>query len=476
MSSFDPNDFLVLYPGVYTAREKPLVEKYLADNKAIADRGAIDVKALISGTLPKDTPGVGPKIVVKEAMVRYNNAKYDPENPVLNDAAYARKLGYQDIFAYPTFGGHDDTYMVPYPTATRDTLLVSQLNHNFYNYKPVYPGDTLYLIVNKRQMTDLTPSSGSIYRSITIQSEGSIYNQKGEKVNDVIFRVTENLKIYKDDNKRPKNPTFADMWEAPEWTRRPQHYYTDSDWKVIRDIWANEKRQGATPRYWEDVKIGDEPTWTADGPIEGSVAPTAPWGMGIGGSRTMKKEIMDPKTFKTMIRGEKDGIYRLPNKADYIPPVPDDPSTAQRPPMPAEEGAIDTKDIHKTTETRAFLINYMGRDIAIRHIDNWMGDRGWIYNIRWSIMDPLAHAAYGKIAPNNPQAEYFLGKVPKMNGRHVLAHGLTGDLAIVKSCVYDKYARDGEFFVELGWWVETIDGYIWEEGGATVKLPSKNAK
>jgi hypothetical protein len=30
--------------------------------------------------------------------------------------------------------------------------------------------------------------------------------------------------------------------------------------------------------------------------------------------------------------------------------------------------------------------------------------------------------------------------------------------------------------VELGWLVESIDGYIWEEGGATVKLPSKKVK
>ena len=206
------SDFVVLYPGVYTKREKTLVEKYLADNKAIEERGQIDVKALISGKLLKGTPGVGPSYVATEAMIGYNNRKYDPENPVLNDASYAKKLGYKDILAYPTFGGHDDTFMVPYPPEARDKLLVNGLNHSFTNYKPVYPGDTLYLIANARHVVDLTPPEGSIYRSIVIQSEGSIYNQKGEKVTDVIFRVTENLKIYKDNSKRPKNPTFADMW------------------------------------------------------------------------------------------------------------------------------------------------------------------------------------------------------------------------------------------------------------------------
>jgi hypothetical protein len=27
-----------------------------------------------------------------------------------------------------------------------------------------------------------------------------------------------------------------------------------------------------------------------------------PWGMGLGGNRSLKKEIMDPETFKTLVR------------------------------------------------------------------------------------------------------------------------------------------------------------------------------
>jgi hypothetical protein len=126
----DPNDFIVLYPGVYTEKEKALVEKYLADNRALEERGDIYVQALIKGTLPKDTPGLGPSYVASEAMIRYNHEKYDPENPLLNDAEYAKKLGYEDIIAMPCFGANDDIFMVPYPPEARDTLLVSQLNHS----------------------------------------------------------------------------------------------------------------------------------------------------------------------------------------------------------------------------------------------------------------------------------------------------------------------------------------------------------
>ncbi len=468
------SDFLTLYPGVYTDREKPLVEKYIADNQAIENRGTIDIQNLINGKIPKPIPGFGVSFVVTEAMVRYNNAKYDPENPILNNAEYAKKLGYQNIMAYPTFAVHDDTFMAPYPPQSRDKLLVSQLNHSVTNYKPIYPGDTVYLVINARHVVDLTPLEGSKYRSITIQSEGSVYNQRREKVNDVIFRVTENISIYKD-GIGPKNPSFADIWEAPDWHRRPTHYYTDDDWEFIMTLWGKEKRQGADPLYWEDVKVGIEPCWTVDGPIEESVLPIAPWGMGLGGSRTMKREIMNPVIFKTMVRSEIDGIYRLPDRASYIPPIPDDPATI-RPPDQSTDLSVDTQNIHKATLTRSVLINYFGRDIAIRHINNWMGDHGWLYKISWGIMPPEAHAAHGKIVPENPQAIHFLEKVPKMKGKHVLTHGLTGDLAIVKSYIYDKYVSDNQFFVELVWWIETIDGYIWEEGSAVVKLPSKILK
>ncbi len=475
MANFNPNDFEVLYPGVYTKREKDLVEKYFADNKSLEARGEVDVKALISGKLPKDTPGIGPTLVVTEAMVRYNNEKYDPGNPLLNVAEYAKKLGYENILAFPCYGAHDDTFMVPWPSETRDTLLVSQLSHSVTAFKPVYPGDTLYLIMDSRHVTDQTPPEGSIYRSVSIISAGSVYNQKGEKVNDVVFSVTESLKVYKE-GKRPEKMGFDKVWEAPDWMSRPEHCYSDKDWEYIKNLWAQEKRRGDMPLYWEDVKIGDEPTWTADGPILESLAPTAPYGLGAGGSRTMKKEIMDPVILKTMIRDDIDGIYRLADKAAYVPAVPDNAVAHWSiEPEKKDDAAINTADIHKQTETRAALINFLGREIACRHLFNWMGDYGWLYNIRWGIMPSEAHAALGKKVPKSPYKEHFLARVPYMKDKYALAHGLTKDLAIVKSYVYDKYSRDGEFFVDLAWWIETIEGDIWLEGGATVILPSKLA-
>jgi hypothetical protein len=471
------DNFVTVYPGVWTEREQPLVEAYLADNKAIAERGPVNIRALISGMLPDDTPGIGPVVEATAEMVAYQNGKYDPENPLYHDADHARRLGYDDMLVFPTFAAHDDTFMVPYPGAARDKLLVSQLNHSITSYRPIYPGDTLFLVANERTVTDLTAPEGDTYRRIAISTKGSIYNQRGEKVNDVVFQVVESVRQYKEgrapaaaeESSQPGPPPF---WIGPDWKSRPQHIYTDDDWNRIKDLWSNEKRQGAEPLFWEDVTVGDRPTLTVDGPITASVSPEPPWGMGLGGSRTLKQEILSGSDNLVM---RADGVYTTVDPAGHVPPVPGKDAAEPADDAPElEEGEIDTRDIHaQAADERAILINYLARDIAIRHINSWMGDHGWLQNIRWGIMPVEAMADVGYDVPRHPTAVSFLDKVPGMDGRYVNAHGMTSDLAIVRSYVYNKYWQDGELFVDLALWVESIDGYIWWAGGATVRLPSK---
>jgi acyl dehydratase len=183
MSGFDPSDFEILYPGALSERERTHAQQYLEANRALEAQKDSHLATLSSGTFPPSIPGLLASVHVTEAMVRYNNSKYDPENRLLHDADYARTLGYRDIIAMPCFAAHDDTFMVAYRPEARDTLLASQLNHSVNNYRPIYPGDTLFMIANRRTVTDLTPMAGSIYRSLVLRTEGSAYNQRGEKIN-----------------------------------------------------------------------------------------------------------------------------------------------------------------------------------------------------------------------------------------------------------------------------------------------------
>ena len=93
---YEKQDFIVVYPGQYLEKEKKALEKYLEECERINSRGPLDVEALVNGTLPEGTPGIGPVVPVTEAMVRYNHAKYEQENPLFNDAEYAKSKGFED--------------------------------------------------------------------------------------------------------------------------------------------------------------------------------------------------------------------------------------------------------------------------------------------------------------------------------------------------------------------------------------------
>ena len=344
-------------------------------------------------------------------------------------------------------------------------------------------------------MIDLTPPEGSIFRSVALYNGGTVYNQRGEIVNKCGFHYEESLKTYKP-GKKPENfeaMGFLSMWEGPDWMSKEDHVYTDEDYEYMKSVWKQEELRGAEPRYWEDVKIGDKPAKTLEGPIVECALPSTPYGHGIGGTRTLKKEILDDEIRKTMIK-DAHGILVLPNKDDYTPAIPDGAKAAfmiddgrgealnekedakDAPPAPAPEMDVDTADIHATEgDMRAAIINFVGRDFATHCINNWMGDQGRIFSMKWSIMPPETHAAFGKPVPVSPYYDHWIEQAPGMEDAHVNSHGLTRDTAEVNAVVVDKYVKNGKYLVKLIWWINDIQGTIWINGSAEVELPHKKA-
>ncbi len=460
-------EFTTFYPGIYTEREKPWLKKYLEEDQALRDRGPINVQAIREGTLPADTPGVATQTYTEE-MLRYNALKYDPFNPVYNDEDYAKSLGYRSLPGLPTIGAHDDSYIKAYPEQARDFLLVSGLNHEISFYNPVYAGDTLYLVVDERHLIDCTPKEGSEFRSMAIETDGSVYNQRGELVYKLSFRSMENLKSYA--NPADKSPDDV-FWIAPGWDVREEHYYTDADWEKILTIWKNEVRNGPNTPYWEDVPIGFRPAETLDGPVDDAVEPTYRLGMGNGGTRTLRREIEDPEFRKTMYRSKINGIYRMPNRTDAWPEAP------KMEIKYGEEfgGGQRSVDLPQEEESHRFMfINFMVRDYVLRHLNNFMGDYGKLVNIKWGIMSPDSLATRGYTVPASPNAVDFLSVVPEKAGKPILIHGLERDVVWTKSYVFDKFCEDGKHYIKLAFWCDTIDGQTYESGQATIELPSKN--
>ena len=104
-----------------------------------------------------------------------------------------------------------------------------------------------------------------------------------------------------------------------------------------------------------------------------------------------------------------------------------------------------------------------------------MGDAAWLKTISWSIMDPRSHWDAGTPVVADPYAVRYVNRVPGMEDAYVSVHGLTKDIALVKSTVTGKRVNNGKFEVELVWWIENIEGQIWEEGLAVIELPSRDA-
>lgn len=106
--------FTIFYPGVYTEREKPLLDLFLSEIREIEQRGPVPMEDIRAGRVTDKTPGVYTQIITDE-MIRYNALKYDPFNPVYNDESYAVKLGYKSLPGLPTIAAHDDSFMRPFP-------------------------------------------------------------------------------------------------------------------------------------------------------------------------------------------------------------------------------------------------------------------------------------------------------------------------------------------------------------------------
>ena len=372
---------------------------------------------------------------------------YDPDNRLYFDAEYAKKLGYKDVLVYPldyTLAGQWGSAMPKDPLC--DTLAVNGLNRIHYFYAPVYPGDKLYAVEDQRDLVDLTPAEGNEYRTFRMYGHGKVYNQDGVCVGESIGYVKENLKRY---IQRPEGWTregFDFPWDSADWWERPAHKYTDEDWEKIKGWWAEEKRRGEDPLYWEDVEVGSVIPQKVVGPITEAELGSR-YGMSKEPYYTIREILTDPEKAKDAVKDDM-GIYTWPG------------NVVRGGGMPGFS-FID----------RPVFENSVCPHFAIAMLYNWMGDTGWLYKIAWDIMSIFPHYE-GKLPPH-PDEPHYISRVPFLKDKTMWTHGLGNDMCIAKGYVEKKYVQNGDYMVDLIWWLETIEGDIYEEGEATVKLPHK---
>jgi len=458
------NEYEFYFPGVYDKVDIIILEEFQAKLDQINNKGDINIAELVSGKLA-GTPGVmAPikKVTLPSMMIVAK--RYLGNNPLFTDKEYAKKTKYGGLITFPFVA--EPNYMTSMPAGIGDYIVITGHNDTRNYYRPVYEDDTLYPVIDEQHFEDITPAAGSQYRTFAMSGTGKLYNQKGELVSEGANVVKESFRRHKDPARRNAGGTRT--WERPDWWhQRKPHIYTDEDWKYIIGLWKKENLRGAKVLYWEDVKIGDEPTPTVTGPVLAESETEIIFSIPQWATDT-RANVLNPKTFANMVKN-KQGIYVLP---EYLVKKP-------KSLVGSLPGMMNSPPELANRDGRSLIQNSLATKWAVGMLCNWMGDAGWLQKIGWNIMSSPPGYDESVIPHHKKKPALFekfpyLEKVPYMKDKRADCHGMEGDISINKAYVFNKYAKDGEFFVDLAWWCETMDKYLIGEGFATIKLPKKN--
>ena len=416
------------YPGVYTDREKRLLDEARA--KLEVQKG--------------ETSPFGGGVANETIMLLYNNA-WDPWNPLYNDKEYAKNTRYGDVIALPCW--KEPGAMFPTLPMDFGDKMTDRANAGgaFEIFKPIYAGDVLEARKGESRIIDITPEEGADSHSFYLEGAGELYNQKGELVMRGKTRGRNGFAFYADDYDGPRTFGFGGMGGGPggppggapgghsPFGNSEPYTYTDEDWEQIMDYWRAEKIQGATPRYWEDVNVGDQPQTLCSGPIS-EMDLIRFHSLQLLGNAPFRNQILDENQRKRLEPFKnKYGVYYEDFAGHYC-----------------GQGVGGNPIFYNTTS----------RNLLIRVVTNWMGDDGWLRAIDWHF--------------SSQEADSFFDKVPFMKGKAATNHGACGECMLLHGYVTDKYVNDvGEHLVDLTCWAETWDKKLTQVIGVTVALPTK---
>jgi hypothetical protein len=296
----------------------------------------------------------------------------------------------------------------------------------------IFAGDSFTSEPEESEFTELT-QPGSDLRHFLLGSSAKLFNAKGEQVGWAYGNTREAYKKIIDGS---PPPTYTE--NMSEWCEYfPEgHYTTDEEYDYIRELWGREYIRGSQKLYWEDVKVGDEPIWTCDGPIGYQDMNTLHGG---GGRTSIRDSRQDLKTTFRDRYGIYYGIASMHHGSRNIP------------------------------NARAVFYNHTAALFMTRMITNYIGDAGLVTRLCWRFKQLFNEMQWPPF-----QGGDILDKVPYMKGKMCDIHPSEGDTVIAKGYVTDKYINErGEHTIDISTWAETLDERIIEAVEYSVKLPSK---
>jgi hypothetical protein len=226
-------------------------------------------------------------------------------------------------------------------------------------YRPIVAGDEIRAT---KKLVGLEEKTGALSgRSIIQTREFSYFNQRDELVATCLMSA---FRVERDSSK--KNAKYTSIEKAR---------YTEAEIQKIDDDIGAEEVRGAAPRYWEDVKIGDEVKPIVRGPL--TVSDMIAWMMGVGSPHIRSGQYWltyRRQSPKVAVRDPETNIFQAVERVHW------DPFMAAEVGMPAPYDYGSQRGAWATH----LMTNWAGDDGWVAEVDvqyrgmNFLGDTVWI--------------------------------------------------------------------------------------------------
>jgi acyl dehydratase len=355
-------------------------------------------------------------VVSEDAIRNFAFGMLGDDNPLWHDAAYGKRTRWRGMIAPPLFAcatGVNETQ--PYETPEQKALFkglyrgVGRYNAGteWRLFRPLRPGDQLYhdYCVASVDVKERSAFSGG--RTVVERIQQLYMSKDGEPV---AVRLEKFI-----------NAERAGSKETGKHTGVQRHVYDNAEIAEIDRLYAAEERRGANPRYWEDVKVGDEIGAMVKGPISvfEIICAHIGWGVNHFGGYAQGPLRWGWKTRQKLKAFYSDDKYGIPSSMFRLHW---DQEAAETLGLPA-----------------SYDYGQMRSQWASQAVVNWMGDDAWMSAIETDIRTFNFH----------------------------------GDTTVLNGCVIDKHVEDERYLAELK--IEGVNqrGETNVSAKATVVLPSQ---
>jgi len=325
------------------------------------------------------------------------------DNPLWCDPEYAAKTQYGGIIALPSFLFSTSRIVSGYVGGLPGVHAMWS-GADWSWHKPVRRND---VISTEAYLKDLIPHETRFAgRAVQQIYHVDFFNQEGDKVAEAdswCFRTER-------DHAREKGTKYAEA------RARGPRRYTEEELQAAYKLYAEEEIRGATPRYWEDVKEGEELPVMFKGPmtVTGFIAYAQGWGGLYIRANKLAWQLIDAHP----------GVG-IKNRFG-IPDVPERVHWEED--FALEVGAPGAYDYGP--ERTSWLTH---------HLTNWMGDDGFL------------RKSHCKVRRHNPE----------------------GDMLFIKGKVTRKFVENGRHLVEIEQEGRNQDDELSVVGSGVVELPSR---